>query len=184
MGFKIKLNKKAQDTLGVRVQNNQVIRDNSKLVSEVRKEFRKIGPKKIRERVLKNLSKGVSPVEGVGKFDKYSDSYKDEIKKGTSFRMIAATPKKRRSPVTLRLVGQLWNSLKLFTTGGFTDKFRLVFDWQDFLADIHNRRGAGKSKKIRRMLPTEKGENFNKDINDTILNKLRQAASLVAKRFS
>jgi hypothetical protein len=199
MGYKITLSKKAQETLGVKIVDNKVVRDTSKLVPEVRKEFRKIGPKAARKKVLSNLSKGVSPVEGKGKFQKYSKSYKDFILGKVSFRKIngkvipfqnedpilnAATPKKRRSPVNLRFTGQLWNSLKVFTSGGFTDRFRLVFDWRDFLADIHNQRGAGKSKVIRRMLPTEKNENFNKDINDTILAKLRAAASLVAKRFS
>jgi len=184
MGFKIKIGKNLQKTLGVKVLNNKVVQDVSVLLPEVRKEFRKIGPKAVRKAILRDMTKGISPVDGFGKFDKYSDSYKKEIKKQTSNRMNAASPKKRRSPVTLRLTGELHRSLKLFTSGGFGKTFKLVFDWRDFLADIHNRRGAGKTKIVRRMLPTLSGENFNKTINDTILNRLKQAAKIVAKKFS
>jgi hypothetical protein len=183
MSLKIKIDNNVQKTLGIKVQNNKIVRDESVLVPEVRKEFRKIGPKEIRKAILRDVGKGISPVEGANKFKKYSTSYKKEINKGTSNRMQAASPKKRRSPVTLRLTGQLWNSLKLYTTGGFRETFKLNFDWQDFLADIHNRQGAA-GRVIRRILPTRSKEEFNEKINQTILDRLNRAAKAVAKRFS
>lgn len=200
MGVKITIPRNIQKVLGVKVQNNKIIQDTSVLIHEVRKEFRNNALKPIRKALLRDVSKGISPVEGKGKFKPYSKSYKDVIAGKGMFRKVGgktifiegvkdpilygASPTKRRSPVTLRLSGQLYNALKVFTSGGFTERFRLVFDWRDFLADIHNRRGAGKSKAVRRMLPTEKGEDFNREINDTILDRLKLAAKKVAKRFS
>ena len=201
MGIKIKIDKKVRKALGIRVQNNQIVKDTSILVPEVRKEFRIKGVKPIRKALLRDVTKGISPVQGQGKFAPYSKSYRDVIAGKGMFRKIggkavfiegvkdeallgAASPTKRRSPVTLRLTGELHRTLKLFTTGGFTASFRLVFDWRDFLADIHNRRGAGKSKVVRRMLPTDVGESFNKAITDTILDRLNKAAKAVARRFS
>jgi len=203
MGVKFKLTKKAKQTLGLGLQGGRITSDIAKsiIVDKVREEFSKSAPKEIRKALLRDVTKGISPVEGFGKFKKYSESYKDVIAGKGMYRQVggktvffegvrdeallsAASPKKKRSPVSLRLTGQLHNALKLFTTGGFTDKFRLVFDWRDFLADIHNRRGAGKSRAVRRMLPTSAGEEFNRSINETILDRLKRAAFKVAKRFS
>ena len=184
MGFKIKIDKDIRRALGIKVQNNKIVKDFSVLVPEVRKQFRIKGAKEARKAVLRDVTKGLSPVNGKLKFEKYSDSYREEIRKGVSNRMRAASPKKRRSPVSLRLTGELHRTLKVFTSGGFTDKFRLVFDWRDFLADIHNRQGAGKKKVIRRLLPTGINETFNRGILKSILTQLNKAAAVIARRFS
>lgn len=201
MGIKITLTKSAQRTLGLKSVNGRLVKDTSLLVPEVRKEFAKTSLKPIRKALLRDVTKGISPVDGYGKFPVYSKSYKDVINGKGMFRKVggktifikgvrdeallsAASPVKRRSPVTLRLTGQLHNSLKLGTSGGFFKSFRLIFNWVDFLADIHNRRGAGKAKTVRRMLPTEDGEDFNKTITDVILDRLNKAAKTIAKKFS
>jgi hypothetical protein len=197
--YKITMTKDAQRAFGVKVQNNKIVKDFSVLVPEVRKQFRLKGPKEIRKALLRDLNKGISPVQGQGKFAPYSESYKLFISGKKHFRNYGgkvvvldgpdpmlgfASGTKRRSPVNLRFSGVLQAALKLFTTGGFTESFRLVFDWRDFLADIHNRRGAGKRKTVRRLLPTESGEQFNKEINDAVINQLNLAAKKVAKDFS
>ena len=200
MAIRFKLNRKAQRTLGLKSVGGKLVTDTSYLVDEVRKAFSIQGPKKARQAVLRDLGKGISPVDGQDKYEKYSKSYKKVISGKGMFRTIngkpvyfegvsdpnlsAASGTKRTSPVNLRFTGQLWNSLKTFTTGGSGIRFRLVFDWRDFLADIHNRRGASKKKVIRRMLPTESNETFNSEILDKILEVLVKAADKVAKRFS
>ena len=201
MGVKFKIDRNVQQVLGIKVIGGKIVQDTSALIPEVRKHFRSNAITPIRQSVLRDVTKGISPVKGFGKFKKYSQSYKDVISGKGMFRKIggktifiegvrdetilsAASPSKKKSPVTLRLTGQLHNALKLFTGGGFTERFRLYFDWKDFLADIHNRRGAGKSKTVRRMLPTKSGEEFNKEINDTILEQLQKAAAAVVKRFT
>ena len=200
MGVKITIPRKVQRALGVKVQNNKIVKALPKLVVDVRKEFSNKAPKAIRQAILRDVTKGISPVEGEGKFKKYSTSYKKAIRGQGMFRNIggktvffegvedpkfaAASPIKRASPVTLRLTGQLHNALKVFTTGGFAKSFRLIFDWRDKLADIHNRRGAGKAKAVRRMLPTESGEEFNSTITDVIIDRLKRAAKKIADRHS
>lgn len=169
-------------------------------IAEVRKEFSKRGPVKVKQALVRDVIRGVSPVQGKGKFKKYSDSYKQTIKGKTTFRTVngrvvpikgrdtdylnASRPTKAISPVNLRHTGEFIKSLKVTTTGGFFKTFRLLFDWRSFLADIHNRRGAGKSKVTRRILPTEKGERFNSRIQKTLIDELKKAVNIVAKRLS
>ena len=183
MAVKIKIDSRAGKALGFKTVNGKLVRSTSSLVPEVRKEFRRIGPKSIRQKLLQNVRAGLSPVDGKGRFKKYSKGYRDEIRRARSKRMREANPKKRPTKVTLNLSGTLHRSLKLFTSGGFTETFKLVFDWDNFLADIHNNLGAGKSKIVRRILPTKKGETFNESINDEILLKLNNAAKNVIRKF-
>jgi hypothetical protein len=84
----------------------------------------------------------------------------------------------------MRLSGGLIKSLKAFTKGGFLANFRLVVEFRNKLADIHDRIGAGKSRVIRRLLPTRQNEKLNKRINDTVFRELEKAADFVAKTFN
>ena len=79
MGVKFTIDKNAARTLGIKVQGGEIVRDVSALVPEVRKEFRNTAIKKVRQAVLRDVSKGISPVMGKGKFEKYSESYKKLI---------------------------------------------------------------------------------------------------------
>ena len=130
MAIRFKLNRKAQRTLGLKSVGGKLVTDTSYLVDEVRKEFSIKGPKKARQAVLRDLGKGISPVDGEGKYEKYSKSYRKVINGKGMFRNIngkpvyfegvsdpnlsAASGTKRTSPVNLRFTGQLWNSLKTF----------------------------------------------------------------------
>ena len=180
------------------------------LVAQTRKEFSKRGTIKVKQVIVQDMIRGISPVAGAGKWKRYSPSYKDVIRgRATYFKQgrrtvrvgkskstqrfvnsrhrdfqAKAKPTKQVSPVNLRYSGGLHRSLKVFTTGGVLRNFRMITQFKNFLADIHNRRGAGKSKVIRRLLPTNQGERFNRRIEQTIITELKKAADFVAKQFS
>ena len=166
MAFKITVSRKFQRLL------------DGKLAEDVRKEFAKRGPIKVKQAIVQDMIKGISPVKGGGKWTKYSESYAKEIRRGTSSRMRAAGSK-RVTPANLRLTGQLHTRLKVFMS-----RKALVMQFKDFLADIHNKLGAGKSKVIRRLLPTEQDEQFNRRINTVIFDQLNKAVNIIAKRFT
>lgn len=204
------------------------------LTKKVRKEFSKRGPVKVKQAIIQDMIKGISPVQGGGKWKKYSDSYKAVIKNTAAFRYINgkirawsvddgvlssseltsfrasrqarrdnaankrankelikklnekyhddASPTKSISPVNLRHTGGLHKSLVVRPSklGGKA----LIIQFKSKLADIHNRLGAGKSKVIRRLLPTKNGETFNRKINTVLFNELKKAVDKVAKQFS
>lgn len=121
-----------------------------------------------------------------------ADSVEPRFKKGkqnlvndlnTDFRR-SMKPTKRISPVNLRLSGQLHKSMFVTTVGGFLKTFRLRIGFKNKLADIHNRQGAGKSKVIRRLLPTQFNEKFNRRITSFIFDSLKKATEKVAKEFT
>lgn len=185
-------------------------------VAEVRREFSKRGPVKVKQAIVQDMIKGISPVKGQGKWQKYSDSYKQAIRGTAAFRTIngkvvpfttkgisgKGAAKRRRtmrtliaklnqglagkriSPVNLRVTGDLHRSLISKVTGGFLRSWKLKITFKSKLADIHNRLGAGKSKVVRRMLPTKDQERFNNRITNTLLLELQKAADKVAQKFS
>lgn len=149
------------------------------LTNKVRKEFARKGALKVKRAIIQDLNKGISPVKGKGKFPKYSPSYKKEIRKKNSKRMREANPTKAISPVNLRLTGGLHKSLR-----SFLQRNTLIIQFKNFLADIHNNQGAGKSKILRRLLPTKNGERFNRRIEGVLFDELKKAVDKVAKQFS
>jgi hypothetical protein len=74
---------------------------------------------------------------------------------------------KKRSPVNLKVTGDLINSFKAKI---LPDRVRIRFDNEKFV--YHNNEGVGKSKIKRRMLPTESGEKFNLAIMTTLKESL------------
>lgn len=176
-----------------------------KLIPQIRKDYGKTAVKHIKRAILKDLLAGISPVNGQGKFTKYSDSYKEQIrskalyftnkngkvvraeaKRGKKFETIqkVARPRKATSPVTLRLTGKTYKSLIIKTKGSFTARFfKLVIQFKSNLSKFHNKLGAGKSKVVRRMLPTEGGEKFNRRITRVMLDRLELSVQKVVKKF-
>lgn len=165
------------------------------LINDVRKEFEKRGPVKVKQAIVQDMIKGISPVQGGGRWKRYSDSYKETIRGKATYRkfggkvvkfpgrdkafMDRSKPTKQVSPVNLRHSGELHRSLNVFTKSK-----TLYVQFKHFLADIHNRRGAGKSKVVRRMLPTKRGETFNRTITKVLIGQLKNATEIVAKRIS
>jgi hypothetical protein len=144
--------------------------------NEIKKNFNLLMPKLLREEILSLVANGKSPVAS-GRWDRpYSESYIKQINSGYYKRFA-----KRTSPINLELSGQMMSALvveekqnKIVCT--FNDEIRNDEDLTNAdLADIHNRRGAGKAKAIRRLLPTNEGEEFSRPIQmlfDDILRKV------------
>jgi len=181
MAFKVKVN----------VKTDKI----KKKVKAYKKEAMKVMAKEIKKQILTEILGGRSPVKGQGRFVKYSDSYKDAIDGKSTFRTNKNTKNvfkitnpdkahdyteifrlysKRKRPVNLKVTGQLLASL--FSKPEGND---VKFGFTDPLFDIHNNKGAGKSKTIRRMLPTEQGETFNRSIT----LRIREVVNAVAKKI-
>ena len=102
--------------------------------------------------IEQSLTTGKSPVERAGystnptgrKYKKYSDSYKDQIRKGR------VRGKSSVTPVNLKATGKMRRSLK----GRPTLKGILLF-YTSPIAKYHNDLGAGRSKVVRQILPRD-----------------------------
>jgi len=121
--------------------------------------------------VLREIAGGRSPVDGK-RLKRYSESYRDRIRRGGG-----DFSSKKRSPVNMYLSGEMIKSffVKIIRNG-------LSIGFDNELADIHNRQGAGKSKVIRRLLPTKKGEQFSRSIRKRVREVLTQTANKIFKR--
>ena len=73
MTFKVSTSKSFEQLIGKEEKKN--------IIGQVRKEFSKQGPVKVKQAIVKDMIRGVSPVQGGGKWKKYSDSYKKEIRR-------------------------------------------------------------------------------------------------------
>ena len=99
--------------------------------------------------IRESIRKGISPVAQIGRFTKYSESYRAAIKDGyVEF-------KDKVSPVNLTQTGVMVDSLDQRSKGNNVELF-----YKDEKAIFHNDKGAGKSKVIRRILPSNSGETF------------------------
>ena len=135
------------------------------------KDGAKIAAEELKKEVVESISRGVSPVKRAGgRFEKYSTSYRQAIDNGYYSEF-----NKRKRPVNLKLSGELLRSV--YTKPISRAVFELGFDNE--LADIHNDKGAGKSKKVRRMLPTGEDETFTDSILFAVGVKLRRIAKRI-----
>lgn len=136
---------------------------------QAKPKFLRFVNKFIKQAMIESIERGVSPVNQGGKspkqdggrlrFQKYSESYTDQIKKKQT-----GESGKRQRPVNLKLSGKLLRSIK---SKVFRDYVRVWFT--DGKAKYHDKLGAGKSKVIRRMAPNPKnGERFNTGITRRI----------------
>lgn len=104
--------------------------------------------------IKSRISKGQSPVEGYGRYEPYSASYKKQIKDGN------VKGKRRTSPVNLRVTGKMLRSLKKrVTNNGFSIWFTSP------IAKYHDDKSV--ARVLRKMLP-DKGEKFTRDIQNGI----------------
>jgi hypothetical protein len=92
--------------------------------------------------------------------------------------------RKQTSPVNMLLSGGMRESFKVVVSPNIVRGLMLSFSYTNKLADIHNRRGAGKSKVVRRILPTRSGERFNRRIEAVIFEQLQKATDIVAKKIN
>jgi len=113
-------------------------------------------------RILQDIiRKGISPVDGHGRFIKYSDSYKEQIKEGRH-------GNKRVSPVSMYLTGEMLGSLRFTKIAK-----KLYVQFEDKKALWHNE-GKG-NLPVRKLLPTGSREKFNKRITDLLVKALKTA---------
>lgn len=176
-----------------------------RLVPVIKREYSRRLPRPLKQAILKDILRGTSPVKGK-RFPKYSDSYRQSIRGRVQFftvsgggggkRVIAIKAGrgeklptipfllgKKISPVNLKLSGQMLRSLRVRSKGSSASRrIEIIFD--DEIAVFHNKLGAGKSKTIRRLLPTESGERFNRRITKLTLTLLSRSVSVTLKKFN
>lgn len=146
------------------------LRDATRDIKIFKKEAKEGGAEVLREETLKSIRRGVSPVRGFGRFEPYSETYKTAIKK-------KRYPGKRRiRPINLTLTGEMLKSI--FSK---VKKNSVIIGFDNKLADIHNRLGAGKSKVVRRLLPTNEGEKFTRKITSELSKRLTKIAKSIFK---
>ena len=148
--------------------------DIDRRVRGIARSFQKLGCDVYEKEIIRSIKLGKSPVRK-GRWDRpYLPSYVKAIRQNPLFRALA----KRQSPVNLKLSGQLLKTLSC-DPKGFSD---LAISFNDKLADIHDRQGvpSNSGKRIRRMLPTRNGEEFNAKITLEIQRLLNR----IAKKFT
>ena len=110
--------------------NKQLVKAKfEKIRRQIKKKFMASAPKKLAEVMRKeiidnHILKGKSPVKGEGRFDRYSESYKKQIRSKTG---ILKAIGKKVTPVNLKVSGQLISSFNIKKTEkglkiGFKDK--------------------------------------------------------------
>jgi len=150
------------------------IRGLRKQLKGIRNEWQKEASKTA-EPVLKkaiieeNILRGKSPVQGEGRFEKYSVSYRWLIRARLS------SFGKRATPVNLKLSGQMLStfSVKEISKG-------LSIGFSDIIARYHNDGGGNLPE--RRLLPTRPSERFNRSINMSIKGWLESSLKKVIAR--
>lgn len=139
-----------------------------RLKREIEKKYKKLSKKALKasaiileDEIKKSIARGVSPVEGIGRFKKYSSSYSDAIDSGKYHN-------KKKRPVNLKLSGGMLKSLVTRPKG----LDRIIIKFRSKIADYHDKEGAGKSKILRRLLPKRNtSEKFSRVIMKKVLQK-------------
>lgn len=135
-----------------------------RLVARIQKRFQKEIPDLLEKEIVdRSIKKGISPVKGQRRFQKYSNSYRRSIKDGR------IKGKNKISPVNMIVTGTM---LKSFFVRPFRNGVKIGF--LDPLAVIHNDLGASVRKVIRRLLPTKPNEEFNRSIFINLRRTLRK----------
>jgi hypothetical protein len=125
----------------------------SGFIGSIQKRFIDQAPNILSKGILTSISRGESPVEDGEWKTPYSDSYLNAIDTNPILRLLG----KKKTPVNLKVTGQLLSTLKIRPNGN-----KLEVSFTDKIAVYHNKELTGR---LRRMLPTEDGEVFNKEIS-------------------
>ena len=159
------------------------LRDIQKLLSEVPAKAALTSNRKIaqlaREKILDLVSKGISPIEGNGRFEAYKP--KSKTKRTYPETVKKSYPNKRRRPVNLKLSGRFLS--ELFSRATSPNVIEIGFDsgsYGDTLEEGHREGVGGQAK--RPILPTANGESFTKAIRAAILKEYREAIQRYLKR--
>jgi hypothetical protein len=163
--IKLKLDPKTVQNISNNIKRN---------LQNISVEFANQGGEPPRAEIKKLIEAGISPVEGVGRFKGYSESYTEQIKSRKARDEDGKIQSgKRIRPVNLTLSGKLLKSLKVKALG---NKIQISFNRKtksgDDLAKIINDGG-------RRILPTERGERFHRSIT----KKFIEIASKIIRKY-
>jgi hypothetical protein len=146
-----------------------------KLTDDVRKKFTQeletgeVG-KELITAILDLINKGISPVDGAKRFQRYSKSYRDAIKKKY------IKEKEKVSPVTMKKTGEMQESLKFVIKRGST-----LLQFDDKKAAYHNDGSKKTNLPMRKLLPNKKGEKFTPRILGKIVKALKKATRKTKK---
>lgn len=142
----------------------RISHDFSKVLNAIKDDYVTVLSVSLKKKIIDLISKGISPVKGKGRFVRYSERYRDAIKKGRH-------GGKRQRPVNLKLSGALHKSIK----GRKTQKGLTIW-FSDKKAEWHNK-GMG-SLPVRRLLP-EGDEGLSrviqKHVQDTLTSIVKNA---------
>lgn len=163
--------------MAVKDDFKKVFNNIEKVAKNIQKSYAKKGPKILEKAILKSMDEGKSPVRGKT-WATYSESYKKAIRAGRY-----AQFGKNITPVNLELSGVMKDSLDVTTTRT-GEGFAMEAEFTDEVAKFHNDLGAGQSKTIRRLLPTNIGEKFNLKISKKLDNLFEKIVSKETKKFN
>ncbi len=157
------------------------LRDIQKLLSEVPAKAALTSNRKIaqlaREKILDLVSKGISPIEGEGRFAAYKPKEKNKRYPETVKR---SYPAKRRRPVNLELSGKFLRALKSFPKTVNIIAIGFFSGYGETLEQGHREGANGQA--VRPIIPSEPGESFTKAIRAAILKEYREAILRYLKR--
>lgn len=128
-----------------------------------------------REEVLRSISSGVSPVAKSGRYERYSESYRNAIKK--QYRRLRG---KKRSPVNLKVSG---NMLKSIFVKVSKQAKRITLGFKSEIAGYHDNGVKENSLPQRKMLPSRRGERFNGVIQNEILDAVNTAIADIIRKL-
>jgi hypothetical protein len=112
-----------------------------------------------------SLERGISPVRGERRFERYSKSYTTAIQKG----WLEFKDKKVR-PVNLILSGKMLAAIEFKATYGVLQ----VGIWNSEMVELANYHQEGTDKMpARRFVPTTEGEQLTVTIDRALINKLK-----------
>lgn len=130
-----------------------------KKIKKIQKDFARSAPGILENEIINTITRGGNPVnKGPRRNPEYSLSYQNSIRRGEY-----AQYGKAVRPVNLKLSGDMLRSLKV---RAISNGKAIRAEFEHYLADIHNRLGAGKSRTVRRVLPRQdvSGEEFSRNI--------------------
>jgi len=101
MPVKIDVNKSLQALIDAKSRRG--------LLPRVREAFSKTGPKKIKQAIIQDMIKGVSPVKGK-RWTKYSTSYKEQIRGKAAYRKVGGRVIRITDPKQVEKLNKSFNS--------------------------------------------------------------------------
>ena len=172
----------------VRIKADFKLLKNGEIAKRVRLAAQRSLPETLRDVIIKKyILKGRSPVEGVGRFVKYSDFYIEKIReannKGRGKVKKAKSPEaqmivgkgKRARPVNFKLTGK-----SIRSWFGRPERSGITIGFTSYLAEKFHY-GGDHEHNARPLLPVDYGMIFDKKIRLVIRDKIAQLLNRIIK---